>query len=91
MHNKSNTNYTSHSVRKRRKLKIEIKATTTTIIIKRLRLKYYLTSEGNTCVSDANLEVLPLKSCSKGQHQFVFTKGLKGALSHYQMNPLQLD
>ena len=38
--------------------KIEIKTTTTTAL--KNELKYSLMSEGNTCISESNLEVLPL-------------------------------
>ena len=39
-------------------INIEIK-TTTTAVIKNER-KYFLMSEGNTCIAEPNLEVLPL-------------------------------
>ena len=39
-------------------LKIEIKATTTAVI--KNELKHFPRSEGNTCIAEPNLEVLPL-------------------------------
>ena len=41
------------------KLKIEIKATTTTAL--KNELKYSPMSEGNTCIAEPNLEVFPLR------------------------------
>ena len=41
------------------KIKTEIKATTTTVI--KNELKYSSISEGNICIAEPNLEVLPLK------------------------------
>ena len=41
------------------KIKIEIKTTTTTAL--KNELKYSPMSEGNTCIAEPNLEVLPLK------------------------------
>ena len=40
------------------KIKIEIKATTATVI--KSDLKYSPMPEGNTCITDSNLELLPL-------------------------------
>ena len=39
--------------------------TTTTAVIKN-ELKYFPMSEGNTCIAEPNLEVLPLIRFSKG-------------------------
>ena len=39
-------------------INIEIKTTATAVI--KNELKYFLISEGNTCIADPNLEVLPL-------------------------------
>ena len=39
-------------------INIEIKTTTTAVI--KNELKYFLMSEGNTCIAEPNLEVLPL-------------------------------
>ena len=46
-------------------INIEIKTTTTTTVIKN-ELKYFPTSEGNTCIAEPILEVLPLIWFSKG-------------------------
>ena len=43
---------------------IEIEATTTAVI--KTELKYFPMSEGNTCIAEPNLEVLPLIWFSKG-------------------------
>ena len=43
---------------KKREKKDQIIKTTTSII--KLRLKYYLMSEDNTCIAEVKLEVLPL-------------------------------
>ena len=45
-------------------ISIEIKTTTTTAVIKN-ELKYFPVSEGNTCIAEPNLEVLPLIWFSK--------------------------
>ena len=42
------------------KIRIKIKATTTTGLLKN-ELKYSPMSEGNTCIAEPNLEVLPLR------------------------------
>ena len=41
------------------KIKIEIETTATTAL--KSELKYYPISEGNTCIAEPNLEVLPLR------------------------------
>ena len=46
-------------------ISIEIKTTTTTAVIKN-ELKYFPMSDGNTCIAEPNLEVLPLIWFSKG-------------------------
>ena len=46
------------------KIKIEIETTATTAL--KSELKYYPISEGNTCIAEPNLEVLPLRYFSKG-------------------------
>ena len=43
---------------------IEIKTTITTVI--KNEVKYFSMSEGNTCITEPNLEVLPLIWFSKG-------------------------
>ena len=45
-------------------INIEIKTTTTAVI--KNELKYFPMSEGNTCIAEPNLEVLPLIWFSKG-------------------------
>ena len=45
-------------------INIEIKTTTTAVI--KNESKYFLMSEGNTCIAEPNLEVLPLIWFSKG-------------------------
>ena len=45
-------------------INIEIKTTTTAII--KNEVKYFPMSEGNPCIAEPNLEVLPLKRFSKG-------------------------
>ena len=42
----------------------EIKTTTAAVI--KNELKYFSMSEGNTCIAEPNLEVLPLTGFSKG-------------------------
>ena len=46
-------------VKKNFNYKIKIKTTTTTGL--ESELKYYPISEGNTCIAEPNLEVLPLR------------------------------
>ena len=64
--------------------------TTTTTALKN-KFKYSPMSEGNTCIAEPNLEVLPLIWFSKGLVQFQFFKimyvvmTLKVSLLHYQM------
>ena len=45
-------------------ISIEIKTTTTAVI--KNELKYFPMSEGDTCIAEPNLEVLPLIWFSKG-------------------------
>ena len=45
-------------------MNIEIKTATTAVI--KNELKYFPVSEGNTCIAEPNLEVLPLIWLSKG-------------------------
>ena len=45
-------------------MNIEIKTTTKAVI--KNELKYFPMSEGNTCIAEPNLEVLPLIGYSKG-------------------------
>ena len=53
-------------------INIEIKTTTTAVI--KNEYKYFLMSEGNTCIAEPNLEVLPLIWFRKGLVQFLFLK-----------------
>ena len=45
-------------------MSVEIKTTTTAVI--KNELKYFPMPEGNTCIAEPNLEVLPLICFSKG-------------------------
>ena len=47
-----------------KEISIEIETTTTAVI--KNELKYFPMSEGNTCIAEPNLEVLPLIWFSKG-------------------------
>ena len=51
---------------------IEIKSTATTVL--RNELKYFLISEGNTCIAEPNLEVLPLIWFSRRLVEFLLLK-----------------
>ena len=56
-------------------ISIEIKTTTTAVIKK--DLKYFPMSEGNICIAEPNLEVLPLIWFSKGLVSSLFVTSLK--------------
>ena len=51
---------------------IEVKSTATTVL--RNELKYFLISEGNTCIAEPNLEVLPLIWFSRRLVEFLLLK-----------------
>ena len=51
---------------------IEIQSTATTVL--RNELKYFLISEGNTCIAEPNLEVLPLIWFSRRLVEFLLLK-----------------
>ena len=60
-------------------MSIEIQTTTTAVI--KNELKYFPMSEGNTCIAEPNLEVLPLIWFSKGLVSFLFVISLKTDVS----------
>ena len=58
-------------------IEINIEITTTTTAAIKNELKYFPMSEGNTCITKPNLEVLPLIQFSKGLISFFLLKVLK--------------
>ena len=56
MNNKSKIHYIKGFLNKKKRKKIKIIKTTTTV--RKISLNYSLMSEGNTCIAEPNLEVL---------------------------------
>ena len=64
---------------------MEIKKTLTAVI--KNELKYFPMSEGNACIAEPNLEVLPLIWFSKGLVWFLFVKSFFKKMMNQVMTP----